>query len=186
MTRILRLLLIAAIALPAWLGIAATEITVCDALNTNEYVPVYGYWIDTKDVETQMIYPSSKFTGLQGGRVNQIESITFYSNAAVPAIISGATVTVRMGETNSTAFTGPGEMASNRENMVEVFSGHLASGSTTMKIDFTEVVNALKGIGYSGYITLEADKYLKYYSCENVFSGIKKMAESARRICEMF
>ena len=55
-----------------------------------------------------------------------------------------------------------------------------------MEIDFKEIVRALKDVGYSGYLTLEADRYLKAYSAENVFSGIKKMADAAKRISEMF
>ena len=56
----------------------------------------------------------------------------------------------------------------------------------TMEIDFDKVVAALKEIGYNGYLTLEADRYLTAYSAENVFCGIKKMADTAKRISEMF
>ncbi len=55
----------------------------------------------------------------------------------------------------------------------------------TMDIDFGKAAEALKAVGYKGYITLEADRYLKSYSAENVFSGIKKMADAAKRISEM-
>jgi len=55
----------------------------------------------------------------------------------------------------------------------------------TMDIDFGKVAEALKAVGYDGYITLEADRYLKSYSAENVFSGIKKMADAAKRISDM-
>ena len=104
MTRILRLLLIVAVALP-FFGTAAAQgtgssATVCPGNGTtdfNEFVPVYGYWIDTEGVASQMLYPSTKFTGLAGGRTKQIESITFYSTANVPASIGEATVIVRMG-----------------------------------------------------------------------------------------
>ena len=56
----------------------------------------------------------------------------------------------------------------------------------TMEIDFGKVVEALKNIGYEGYLTLEADRYLTAYNEENVLSGIKKMADAAKRISEMF
>ena len=55
-----------------------------------------------------------------------------------------------------------------------------------MKIDFVRVVQALKEIGYSGYFTLEADSYLKKYDAENVFKGMKELADSARRLADMF
>lgn len=56
----------------------------------------------------------------------------------------------------------------------------------SMDIDFVQIVKALKEIGYIGYFTLEADAYLKDYTSENVFSGIKEMADSAKRLAKMF
>ena len=56
----------------------------------------------------------------------------------------------------------------------------------SMDIDFNEVVVALKQINYKGYLTLEADRYLSAYTKENVFDGIKKLEESARKLADMF
>lgn len=56
----------------------------------------------------------------------------------------------------------------------------------SMNINFGEVVGALKEIGYSGYFTLEADQYLSKYTTENVFCGVKKLAESAKKLSDMF
>ncbi len=56
----------------------------------------------------------------------------------------------------------------------------------SMQIDFDAVVKALKEIGYSGYLTLEADRYLSAYDDSNVFDGIKKLQESAKRLADMF
>jgi len=56
----------------------------------------------------------------------------------------------------------------------------------SMDIDFNEVVAALKKINYKGYFTLEADRYLSAYTEENVFDGIKKLAEAARKLADMF
>ncbi len=55
----------------------------------------------------------------------------------------------------------------------------------SMSIDFEAVAKALKEINYKGYLTLEADAYLKEYDKDNVFEGIKNLAESARKISEM-
>ena len=57
--------------------------------------------------------------------------------------------------------------------------------SFSMSIDFEAVAKALKEINYKGYLTLEADAYLKEYDKDNVFEGIKNLAESARKISEM-
>jgi sugar phosphate isomerase/epimerase len=55
----------------------------------------------------------------------------------------------------------------------------------SMKIDFEEVVKALKDVGYSGYLTLEADNFLNAYTAENALDGVKKLHESAARLAEM-
>ena len=58
----------------------------------------------------------------------------------------------------------------------------------SMDIDFDAVVKALKEINYKGFLTLEADAYLesRKYTSENVFEGIKNLAESAKKIREMY
>ena len=56
----------------------------------------------------------------------------------------------------------------------------------SMKIEFVAVVQALKEIGYKGYLSLEANSYLKEYKEENVFEGIKALAESAKRMAKLF
>ncbi len=56
----------------------------------------------------------------------------------------------------------------------------------SMDIDFEGVVKALKETGYNGYFTLEADCYLKAYNADNIFDGIKKLADSAKKLAEMY
>lgn len=56
----------------------------------------------------------------------------------------------------------------------------------SMDIDFSPIVKALKEIDYKGYFTLEADSYLKAYTEENVFQGLLKLKESARRLADEF
>lgn len=56
----------------------------------------------------------------------------------------------------------------------------------SMNIDFDKVVTALKEIDYSGFFTLEADAFLNGYTAENAEEGIKKLAESARRLADMY
>ena len=55
----------------------------------------------------------------------------------------------------------------------------------SMDVKFEEIAKALKEIGYKGYYTLEADAYLSAYTEENVFEGIKKLAEAARKFESM-
>ena len=55
----------------------------------------------------------------------------------------------------------------------------------SMNIDFEAVAKALKEVDYKGELTLEADAYLNAFDEENVFEGIKNLAESVNRIREM-
>lgn len=55
----------------------------------------------------------------------------------------------------------------------------------SMNIDFERVVSALKKINYNGYLTLEAAEYLNAYTNENIFEGIKNMANAARKLDKM-
>ncbi len=56
----------------------------------------------------------------------------------------------------------------------------------SMNIDFDLIIKALKEIGYSGYLTLEADSYLSAFTPDTVFEGVKKLAESAKKLSQMF
>ncbi len=56
----------------------------------------------------------------------------------------------------------------------------------SMDIDFIPILKALKEIDYKGYFTLEADSYLKAYNAENAFDGIKKLADSAKKLVEIY
>ncbi len=56
----------------------------------------------------------------------------------------------------------------------------------SMGIDFIPIVKALKEIDYKGYFTLEADAFLNDYNNDNVFEGLVKLKESARKLADIF
>ncbi len=56
----------------------------------------------------------------------------------------------------------------------------------SMQIDFEKIVKALKEIDYKGDFTLEANSFLRDYTSDNVFEGVKKLADSARRLANMY
>ena len=56
----------------------------------------------------------------------------------------------------------------------------------TMDIDFEAVIWALKEVGYSGYLTLEANSGLKKHTAQTVFAGVCEMAATAKRLAEMY
>lgn len=56
----------------------------------------------------------------------------------------------------------------------------------SMEIDFVSIVQALKDIDYKGYFTLEAEAFLSDYREDNVFDGVLKLKESARKLADMY
>ena len=56
----------------------------------------------------------------------------------------------------------------------------------SMDMDFVSIVTALKEVGYSGYFTLEADRYLSKYDSETVFEGMKELADAAKKLVYMY
>ncbi len=56
----------------------------------------------------------------------------------------------------------------------------------SMDIDFDLIVKALKEIGYQGYFTLEADRFMSAYSEDNALEGVTKLKESAGKLADMF
>lgn len=56
----------------------------------------------------------------------------------------------------------------------------------SMNIDFKPIVKALKDVEYGGWFTLEADTYLNDFSDDDVFSGVRNMADAARKLADMF
>ena len=56
----------------------------------------------------------------------------------------------------------------------------------SMNIDFGAIVKALQEIHYEGYFTLEADAFLKDYHASDVFDGVVKLKESAKKLADMF
>ena len=55
----------------------------------------------------------------------------------------------------------------------------------SMDIDLCAVAEALGRVGYSGYITLEANRFLDAYTPDNALEGLKKMYAAAQRFAKM-
>lgn len=56
----------------------------------------------------------------------------------------------------------------------------------SMSMDFEGIVKTLKEIGYQGDFTLEADAYLGSYDKETVFKGIQNLADSAKKLRDLY
>lgn len=84
--------------------------------------------------------------------------------------------------------------------MIETLGGHLQAlhihdndlrhdyhklpGS--MQIDYMPILKALKRVKYNGYFTLEAYNHLSGYETDNIFRGVKEMADTARKFANLF
>jgi len=55
----------------------------------------------------------------------------------------------------------------------------------TMQIDYAPIVQALRQVGYSGYLTLEANSYLKAFTQDTVLQGMQDLAAAAKRLRRM-
>lgn len=56
----------------------------------------------------------------------------------------------------------------------------------SMAMDFPAIVQALKDIGYTGYFTLEADRYLHAHTADTVWEGVLQLQNSAKQLAELF
>ena len=57
------------------LGASAETLTVCEGDTPNEYIPIYGWYIDPPPTKSQVLYPASELTAMAG---KKIKSMTFY------------------------------------------------------------------------------------------------------------
>ena len=76
----------------------ATEMTVCDGTDTNNYVPIYGLYVDTDGTFGQMIYPADMLTDMVGKEITELK---FYSSRIN---FSGATLQLGMAKAEKDNF----------------------------------------------------------------------------------
>ncbi len=101
------------------------DITIHDGTNTNEYVPLYGYYADAC-LKSEMVYPAADLSVLGG---KSITSITFYSTQDNVSW-GAANFKVFLKEVNSTSisdFSGPGTI---------VYMGPLNISGNQMTVNF--------------------------------------------------
>ena len=121
------LVAIVAMALP-WNVQGQDTLTVADGTTTNEYVPVYGYWIDN-DQHNQMLYPASMLTNMAQSYVT---AVTFYLQQ-VATSAWGTNVTVKLMETTATSLTN----LVSTTGATTVWSGVVNGTTTPLTFTFT-------------------------------------------------
>ena len=105
------------------------EADICDGTETNQYLPVYGYWYDAAQVN-QMLYPAEELTAKGMANGQTITSLTFF-----PA-------TVTTGSWSTTTYSGinfrNGSVTVKLANMPAGTSGYAAT-ATRKDATFTTV-----------------------------------------------
>ena len=69
---------------------AQQTLTVCDSTATSSYVPMYGYYNDSR-FHNEFVYPARMLTDMVGGTITEI---TFYSQTASESWNSPLTLTI--------------------------------------------------------------------------------------------
>jgi len=114
---------------------AQNTLTVANGTETNNYIPVYGYWADAMQ-QNQVIYPASMITQLQG---QQITSMTFYPSGNPNW--GSITYTIRMAVVNDSVFATGTPMTG---SMDIIYSGHVDIANDQLVFAFDD------GFTYTG------------------------------------
>ncbi len=119
------LLVTALLSLP--MSLRAEDLTVADGTSTNNYLPVYGLWVDTQGTRGQCLYSSDLLGDMEGG---QISKLTFYLSSPASVAWTG-TFNVYLGATSKTDLSSSFESVS---NLTLVYTGTLDATGSTMEI----------------------------------------------------
>jgi len=120
-------------------AVAVTQtVTICDGTQTNEYVPLAFYYFDGDqnqdfNVSSQFIIPSALLQEIRNGAV--ITGIKFFATKIIDN--KSWTLSVRVGETTSTAISDLAVMKSNRDNLSLCYEGALPTGANTISLPIT-------------------------------------------------
>ena len=136
---------------PTW----ADELTVYDGTNTNEYIPLYGYYADTKGMQSEFILPASDLASIDGAKIS---GLTFYTSDA-SASFGNAKFKVYLAEVDATAVTN----LYDDTNASTVYEGSLSVASNKMVISFSD------NYKYNGGNLLIGIKLTTTGSCPHVY-----------------
>lgn len=136
MQKFLRTLALMALMIVPWAANAQNNtITVADGTETNQYVPVYGLYVDDF-VRSQTIYPASvieegaEAVGMTGGTIS---SMTFYLSSPASGSWGSATFSVKLAEVSAATLSGWQDVST----ATTVYEGSLDGTQSTMTIEFT-------------------------------------------------
>ena len=174
------LMLLVAFLMPGVLRAQGT-LTVCNGTDSNEYVPIYGYYADEEQT-SQMIFPSSMLTAMQG---YAIEQMVFYvaSDGGLDANLGNWDISLGItsasmlnGLDNSTALTqvysGPMifDDNTNATMMIVSFSTPFVYNGGNLLVEFDHPVSA----DYNHYYFYGVNAASASYSWDSSFNFLPK------------
>ena len=152
---------------PAW----ADEITVNNADDLNEYIPLYGYYADTNNNTSEFVIPASVLSSLQGGTISGLK---FYSNVESQSWGSAVyqVYVTEVGNTTLSAYVG-------YANATVVYEGSLSISSNQLVVNFTTPFeygdgNLLIGTRVKTSGTCSSSGAVKFYGNANAGSGVSR------------
>lgn len=111
---------------------AQETLTVHNGTATNEYVPVYGYYADTGQMQVEFILPANELEDMKDGTISKLQ---FYTSEASTKPW-GSTFQVYLQEVEQTEYALSGTFIGT-DNSTIVYTGNLDAQGSTMDIDFT-------------------------------------------------
>ena len=113
---------------PAW----ADELTVNDGTDTNQYIPVFGNYVDTQNTISEFIIPADRLEDLTGGTIS---GMTFYLSSPQTGAWGSAVFEVYIKEVTAASYESTS--ANTEGTNTVVYSGSLDGSQSTMGVTFS-------------------------------------------------
>lgn len=110
----------------------ADELTVNDGKGTSNYVPIYGYYVDTQNTTSEFIIPADRLEDLEGGTISQM---TFYLSTPVSDSWENVVFEVYLKEVTATTYASA--TANTEGTNTVVYTGSLDGSKSTMVVPFS-------------------------------------------------
>lgn len=146
---------------PTW----ADELTVNDGTKTSNYVPIYGYYVDTQNTTSEFIIPADRLENLEGATISQM---TFYLSTPVSGSWEDVVFEVYLKEVTATTYASA--TANTEGTNTVVYTGSLDGSKSTMVVPFSS--NYVYGGGnlLVGFKVTTAGYYANTYFSGETFS----------------
>ena len=113
---------------PAW---AETK-TVNDGTETNQYLPVFGNYVDTQNTTSEFIIPAERLEDITGATLS---SMTFYLSTSQTGAWGSAVFEVYLKEVSATSYASA--TANSEGSKTVVYTGSLDGSQSTMDVAFS-------------------------------------------------